>query len=127
MNDKKRDQYETIGVVKNVMDGGRNPVAVIINRNKKTKELSFQFGLLRRGHVDPIRYWREYSLLKMAALAKFVSMLVMADQVGAATLSEEVLEKSVKDSPFLELVQKYVPEENKEKFSMTLGDRARKR
>lgn len=127
MNDKKRDQYETIGIVKQVMDSRRNPVAVMINRNKRTREFSFQFGILRRGHIDSIRYWREDSLLKMAALAKFVSMLVLADKMGAATLSEEVLERSVKDSPFLELVQEYVPEENKEKFSMILGDRARKR
>lgn len=127
MNNGQRDQYETIGIVKNVIDGGRNPVVVMINRNKRTKEFSFQFGLLRRGHVDSIRYWKEESLLKMASLAKFVSMLVLADQMGAATLSEEILEKAVKDSPFLEMVQKYVPEENKEKFSMTLGDRARNR
>lgn len=127
MNNGQRDQYETIGIVKNVIDGGRNPVVVMINRNKRTKEFSFQFGLLRRGHVDSIRYWKEESLLKMASLAKFVSMLVLADQMGAATLSEEILEKAVKDSPFLEMVQKYVPEENKEKFSITLGDRARNR
>jgi len=126
VKERNRDKYETLGVVKPAMSSRRNPVAVMINRNTRTNELSFQFGLLRRGHIDSVRYWREGSLIEMAGLAKVVAQLVLADHLGATEFTVETLKKAVKDSVFLEFVEEYVPEEKKKNVSMTLGERAKR-
>ena len=125
--ERPKDQYETVGVVKMALSNPRHPVAVMINRNTRTSDLSFQFGLLRRGHIDTVRYWREDALMQMAALAKVVANMSFARQLGGIEFSAETVKKLVDESPFLEWVDDFIPGGKQKKVSMTLGERAKQR
>jgi hypothetical protein len=127
MSERQRDKYETLGVVKPVMSHRRHPVVVMINRNERTGDLSFQFGLLRRGHVDMVKYWREGAVMQMAMLAKAVAELSMGKQLAGIEFTSATLKKIIDDSPYLEWVEEFIPPGSRNGPKMTLGDRARKR
>jgi len=123
---REQDQYKTVGVVKAVtMSNRRHPVVMMINRNIETGDMSFQFGLLRRGHVDMVRYWREDSLLQIAMLAKIVAEVSFAKQLGSIEFSGATLQKLVDDIPVLEWVDACIPGGKQKKVSMSIGDRVK--
>jgi len=126
--ERPKDQYETVGVVKMALSNPRHPVAVMINRNTRTSDLSFQFGLLRRGHIDTVRYWREDALMQMAALAKSCRQHVVRQAAGRdRVLCGDREEARTTKSPFLEWVDDFIPGGKQKKVSMTLGERAKQR
>lgn len=128
MSDQKKEGYEIIGVIKTVTFSKKSsPVVVEISKNTRTEDLSFQFGLLRRGIVNPVRYWREESVMQMAVLAKVVSELMFANKIGVVNISAENLKNVIGSNPHLELVEEFVPKKEQSDVSMTLGERAFRR
>jgi hypothetical protein len=92
------------------MSRRQNPVVVMINRNERTGDLSFQFGLLRRGRIEMVKYWREEAIMQMALLAKVAAELAMGRQLGGIDLTGLSLKKIIDDSPHLEWVENFIPQ-----------------
>lgn len=125
---RQQDQYETVGVIKNTMSSRRHPVVVMINRNKKSGSLSFMFGLLRRGRVETVRYWREDAVMEMTTLASLVSRIAIAEKLGVIEFTSSSIKELIDhQEPLLECVEEYLPGGQQKKASMTLGERASRR
>lgn len=119
-------QWRTLGVMAEAMSTHPNPVAVMINKKKDTRELSFQFGILKGGRVQPIRFWNENMMFGLAALTKNLGLAVSLRHLSGKEMTEDVLRVVADGSPQLRWVEEYVPLGRKKKASMTLGERARR-
>lgn len=126
MSSGHNPQWETLGVVTSSTSVQRHPMAMMINRKKGTKELSFQCGLLKQGRVQNLRFWTQSILLEVAMLSRHIGTEAALYQLGAKEFSTETLRKSVDENPNLLWVEEYIPVSTKKKPSMTLGERARR-
>lgn len=120
-------QWRTLGVMAEAMSTHPNPVAVMINHKKDTRELSFQFGILKGGRVQPVRFWNESMMFGLAALTKYLGAAASLQMLTGKGVTADLLKKVADETPQLRWVEEYVPSGRKKRASMTLGERAIRR
>lgn len=127
MSNGHSPEWETLGVITSAMSVQKNPMAVMVNYKKKTKQLSFQVGLLKQGRINHLRFWTESMLMEVAMLSRHLGIESALRTLGAKEFTSETLKESVDKNPHLRWVEEYIPVKNKQKMmKMTLGERARR-
>lgn len=121
--------WQELGVMRAGFDTGRSPVVVRVSRNSKTGELSYEFGILRGGKVELLRYWREDRLYNLAMLLKAAAGLSLASTLSGMDVTPERLDRVVAQSGgALQLIDTWMTGEQEKaakknrRFGATIGE-----
>ena len=124
------DRYMDLGVIQVRMDNSRAPTGMRIQKDRSSGTLSFEFGRLVAGRLEPVRYWKEDALIHLATLSKFgASLHVLPMFLGIEITSESL--KALHKDRHLMLVEEALTSrqvrqaEKNKKFGASLGDRVK--
>jgi hypothetical protein len=126
------ERYEDLAVITNTLDMGRAPIGVRVQKDRETGTLSFEFGRMVSGKLEPVRYWKEDNLIYLSSLSKLAATLHILPILGGTQVTAEMLRTHLKNSVFkvqeeaLTSHQQRQSEKNR-KFGATIGERTGKK
>ena len=123
--------WQELGTVKSGLDMGSSPVVMRVSKSTRIGDLSYEFGILRHGKVQMMRYWREERLYSMATLTKAATSLSLTSRLAGVEINREQFKLLIERNDFLVLVEDVMTgrqeRQSKGRFGASIGQLTGKR
>lgn len=121
--------WEELGVIKAGLDAGWQPVVARVSVHRTNGELSYEFGVLRSGKVELLRYWRADRLYNLGTLLKVATSLSMTSTLTGSRMTPSLFRKVIERTDgLLLLVDEHMTGEQEretkgqKKFGASIGE-----